>query len=66
MIVTAGFDPLRDEGEAYAHRLRQAGVRCALHRHPGSVHGFIHMLIAGSTARGALAEMGGAVRGALA
>jgi acetyl esterase len=66
MIVTAGFDPLRDEGEAYARRLRQAGVLCALHRQPGSVHGFIHMLLAGTTARAALAEMGGAVRAALA
>ncbi len=66
MIVTAGFDPLRDEGEAYARRLRQAGVRCTLRRHPGSVHGFIHVLIAGTTAREALAEMGGALRGALA
>jgi acetyl esterase len=65
MVVTAGFDPLRDEGEAYARRLRESGVPCALRRHPGSVHGFVHILIAGTAAREALAEMGGALRTAL-
>ncbi len=66
MVVTAGFDPLRDEGEAYARRLREAGVPCALRRHPGNVHGFIHILAVGTSAREALAEMGGALRTALA
>ena len=66
MVVTAGFDPLRDEGEAYARRLREAGVSCTLRRHAGAVHGFIHLLIAGSAAREALAEMGGALRAGLA
>jgi acetyl esterase len=65
MVVTAGFDPLRDEGEAYAERLRSEGVRTILRRHPGYVHGFTHILIGGSGPREALAEMGGVLRAAL-
>jgi acetyl esterase len=65
LVVTAGFDPLRDEGEAYARRLREAGVPTLLRRHAGYVHGFIHSLALGSGAREALAEIGGVLRGAL-
>ena len=42
LVVTAGFDPLRDEGEAYAERLQQAGVATTLRREPDLVHGFIN------------------------
>jgi len=65
LVVTAGFDPLRDEGEAYARRLGQAGVRCLLRRHSGYVHGFIHFFALGPGSRQAVAEMGGVLRGAL-
>lgn len=62
LVVTAGFDPLRDEGEAYARRLQEAGVRVLLRRHPGYVHGFIHAFALGTGPREAVAELGGALR----
>ena len=42
-IVTAGFDPLRDEGAAYAERLKQAGVKVMQVDYPTMIHGFFSM-----------------------
>lgn len=44
VIVTAGFDPLRDEGEAYAERLQSEGVEVKIIREKGLIHGFINMI----------------------
>jgi acetyl esterase len=43
IIVTAEFDPLRDEGEAYGKALEAAGGRADVRRYPGMIHGFFDM-----------------------
>jgi acetyl esterase len=43
LVVTAGFDPLRDDGRAYADALEQAGVEVVRLEYPGQIHGFVRM-----------------------
>jgi len=43
LIQVAGYDPLRDEGIAYAERLMAAGVQVSLVDYPGLSHGYINM-----------------------
>jgi acetyl esterase len=43
LVITAEFDPLRDQGEDYARRLRQAGVAVTLSRYDGAFHAFFGM-----------------------
>jgi acetyl esterase/lipase len=62
VLHTAEFDPLRDEGQAYAARLAQAGVRTIYRCHPGMIHLFYGIAGVISQARAAYALMGDDIR----
>ena len=66
LIVTAGFDPLRDEGEAYAARLAAAGVPVSTRRFDGQIHAFFQMLGVFPAAREAIDGAGAELRSAFA
>jgi len=61
-VITAGFDPLLDEGRAYADKLRAAGVEVAYHEYADMVHGFVLFGGVLDTANAAVAECCAALR----
>ncbi|MFL5833069.1 MAG: alpha/beta hydrolase fold domain-containing protein [Solirubrobacterales bacterium] len=65
-VAVAGLDPLRDEGVAYAERLREAGVPVALREHSGLIHTFVNLTAICPSARQAVLEACGALRMGLA
>jgi acetyl esterase len=65
-VVTAEFDPLKDEGKAYATRLREAGVPTTYVEYPGMVHGFTGMATVVPMGRTGIDDMSAALRKALA
>jgi acetyl esterase/lipase len=65
-IHTAEFDPLVDEGQAYAEKLAAAGVKVAYTCHPGMIHHFFCLAGAIPYARTAIANAGAAIKQALA
>jgi acetyl esterase len=56
VVVTAEFDPLRDEGEAYADRLEADGVTVERARYDGMIHGFVDMAAMSPGAEAAVAD----------
>jgi acetyl esterase len=64
-IATGGFDPLRDEGERYAEKLRQAGTEVVLHRETDLVHGYLSFFALSTRFRTAALEAASAIGGRL-
>jgi len=63
-VLTAGYDPLGDEGDAYARRLAEAGVAVTLRRYPDQIHGFCQNGKVIRAAAGALDEAAAALAAA--
>jgi acetyl esterase len=64
-VVTAGFDPLRDEGNEYASLLADAGVEVTHICEPGMVHGYANILAIGGEARAAQLRIAQHIRSVL-
>jgi acetyl esterase len=66
LVTTAEYDPLRDEGEAYARLLEKQGVEVEATRYPSMIHGFLHLVGVGREAKSYNAEIAQRLRRALA
>jgi acetyl esterase len=64
-VITAEYDPLRDEGEAFASRLQEAGIPTTAKRYDGAIHGFFAMGLLAEVARRAVDDAVAALRAAL-
>lgn len=65
-VLTAGYDPLRDEGRAYADSLKAAGNTCTYTCYEGQIHGFLNMARINPQTFDAFAEIGSAIKKSLA
>ncbi|HTZ12059.1 MAG TPA: alpha/beta hydrolase fold domain-containing protein [Mycobacterium sp.] len=65
-MASAGFDPVRDDGEAYAEKLRAGGIPVALTRHADLPHGYLSFIGLGGRFTEAASEAAGALKLGLA
>ncbi|MCL4114371.1 UNVERIFIED_CONTAM: hypothetical protein GTU68_025733 [Idotea baltica] len=66
LIITAEFDPLRDQGNAYAYKLEEAGVPVTYTNYPGMVHAFFQLAPLCDAGKTAITQVADAAREALA
>jgi acetyl esterase len=66
LVITAEFDPLHDEGEAYGARLKEAGVPVEIKRYNGMIHGFFSLGHVMDQGKKAITDACAALRAALA